>query len=159
MTTSAPLSGSVRRVFGALHVSTETDKAIVGRFFDQAIDQRHYDVIDEVVASNFVLHSALLGEVHGGDAYKQSVLGLLNPCPDFHATVEDLMGAEGDTVVTRLTYRGTDTGGFVKGHAATGKPFEFGAIYIWRLSNGKLAELWQEADRVRLLQQLGILSA
>ena len=75
--------------------------------------------------------------MHGSDAYKQSVLGLLNPCPDFHATVEDLIGAEGDTVVTRLIYRGTDTGGFVRGHAATGKPFEFGAIYIWRLSNGK----------------------
>jgi predicted ester cyclase len=111
-------------VLGALHVSTETDKAVVSRFFEQAINQRHYDVIDEVVASDFVLHSALLGEVHGGDAYKQSVLGLLNPCPDFHTTVEDLIGAEGDTVVTRLTYRGTDTGGFVKGHAATGKPFE-----------------------------------
>ena len=138
---------------------TETDKAVVGRFFDEAINQRHYDVIDEVVASDFVLHSALLGEVHGRDAYKQSVLGLLNPCPDFRATVEDLISAEGDTVVSRLTYRGTDRGGFVKGHAATGKPFEFGAIYIWRLSNGKLAELWQEADRVRLMQQLGILSA
>jgi predicted ester cyclase len=78
-----------------------------------------------------------------------------NICPDFQATVEDLIGADGDTVVTRLTYRGTDTGGFVKGRAATGKPFEFGAIYIWRLANGKVVELWQEADRMRLMQQLG----
>jgi steroid delta-isomerase-like uncharacterized protein len=138
-------------------MSTEAQKAIVGRFFEEAINQRKYEVIDELVASDFVLHSAVLGEVHGGDAYKRSVLGLVNPCPDFHATVEDLIGAEGDTVVTRLTYRGTDTGGFVKGHAATGKPFEFGAIYIWRLANGKLAELWQEADRVRLMQQLALL--
>jgi len=139
-------------------MSGETDKAVVGRFFEEAINQRRYEVIDELVASDFVLHSALLGEVHGGDAYKQSVLGLLNPCPDFRATVEDLIGAEHDMVITRLTYRGTDTGGFVRGHAATGKRFEFGAIYIWRLSNGKLAELWQEADRVRLMQQLGILA-
>jgi predicted ester cyclase len=139
-------------------MSGEADKAVVGRFFEEAINHRRYEVIDELVASDFVLHSALLGEVHGGDAYKQSVLGLLNPCPDFRATVEDLIGAEHYTVATRLTYRGTDTGGFVRGHAATGKRFEFGAIYIWRLSNGKLAELWQEADRVRLMQQLGILA-
>jgi hypothetical protein len=84
-----PYLGGSAESIGALHVSTEPDKAVVRRFFEQAINQRHYDVIDEVVASDFVLHSALLGEVHGGDAYKQSVLGLLNPCPDFHATVED----------------------------------------------------------------------
>src|SRR5438128_5408995 len=34
------------------------------------------------------------------------------------------------------------------------KPFAHGAIYVWRLVDRKLAELWQEADRVRLMQQL-----
>jgi predicted ester cyclase len=82
----------------------------------------------------------------------------LNACPDLHATVDDLLAAEADTVVARLTYRGTDTGGFLRGYPATGRPFEFGAIYIWRLRGGKLAELWQEADRVRLMQQLGHLA-
>jgi hypothetical protein len=38
------------------------------------------------------------------------------------------------------------------------EPFEFGAIYIWRLADGKVAELWQEADRVRLMQQLDVLA-
>src|SRR5262249_42875467 len=139
-------------------MSSDLNKAVVLRLFDEAINERRFDVLDEIVATDFVLHSALLGEVHGGDAYKRSVLGLLTPCPDFHATVHGLMGADGDTVVTRLTYSGTDTNGFVGGHRATGKPFEFGAIYIWRLSNGKLVELWQEADRLRLLQQLGLVA-
>ena len=83
---------------------------------------------------------------------------MLTPCPDFHATVHDLIGAEDDTVVTRLTYRETDTSGFVGGHPASGKPFAFVAIYIWRLTNGKLVELWQEPDRLRLLQQLGLVA-
>jgi hypothetical protein len=30
-------------------------------------------------------------------------------------------------------------------------------MYIWRLRDGKLAELWQGADWVRLMQQLGFL--
>ena len=128
---------------------SEADKAIVLRF----------DVLDEIVSPDFILHSSLLGEVRGDGAYKQSVMGLVSACPNFHATVEDLIGGERDTVVTRVTYRGTDTSGFVKGHAATGKPFEFGGIYIWRLVNGKLAELRQESDRVRLMQQLGLLAS
>ena len=137
-------------------MSSDADKAVVLRLFEEVINKRQFDVLDEVVATDFVLHSALLGEVHGGASYKQSVLGLLDACPDLHATVADVIAGERDVVVTRLTYRGTDTGGFVRGHSATGRPFEFGAIYIWRLANGKLVELWQEADRVRLLQQLGL---
>jgi len=139
-------------------VADEAHKAIIARFFEQAVNQRNYPVIDELVAPSFVLHSALLGDVHGGDAYKQSVLGLMDTCQDLHATVQDLIAAEDDSVVARLTYRGTDTGGFVRGYAATGKPFEFGAIYIWRLANSKIVELWQESDRLRLMQQLGIVN-
>lgn len=60
-------------------------------------------------------------------------------------------------MVARLTYRGTDSGGFVRGYPATGKPFEFTAIYLWRLIDSKVAKLWQEADRARLMQQLEIL--
>jgi steroid delta-isomerase-like uncharacterized protein len=136
----------------------EDDKAVVARFTEEVTNRRHFDVFDELVAADFVLHSALLGEVRGSAAYKQSVLSTLNACPDLHATVDDLIGAEADTVVVRLTYRGTDTGGFLRGYPATGKPFVFAAIYIWRLSGGRLAELWQEADRVRLMQQLGLLA-
>jgi predicted ester cyclase len=136
-------------------MSTEEDKAVVRRLFDEAVNQRRFDVLDEVVGTDFVLHSALLGEIHGGDAYKQSVRDLLDPCPDFRATVEDLIGADGDAVVARLTYRGTDPGGFIRGRATSGMRFEFGANYIWRLANGKLVELWQEADRMTLMQQLG----
>ena len=51
-------------------MATEAHKAIVRRFFEQAVNRRLYDVIDELVASDFVLHSALLGEVYGGGAYK-----------------------------------------------------------------------------------------
>jgi steroid delta-isomerase-like uncharacterized protein len=137
----------------------DDNQAVVWRFFDEAINQRNYELFDELVASDFTLHSSIMGEIHGRDAYKQSSLVLLNSSQDFHVTVNDLLSAENDTVVARLTYRGIDTGGFVKGQPATGKPFEFTAIYVWRLTNGKLAELWQEADRLRLMQQLGLISA
>lgn len=133
-------------------------KAIVARFTEEVTNKRHFDVFEELVAADFVLHSALLGEVRGGEAYKKSVVSVSNACPDLHATIEQLIDAEDDKVVARLTDRGTDTGGFLRGQPATGKSFEFGAIYIWRLHDGKLAELWQEADRLRLMQQLDLLA-
>ena len=138
-------------------MSSDDNKALVRRLFEEGVNQRHYEVVDELVAPDFVLHSALIGEVRGRAAYKQSVVALLEPAPDLRATIEDLIAGERETIIARLTYRGTDTGGFVRGHPATGKRFEFTAIYIWRLAEGQVTELWQEADRVRLLQQLGII--
>jgi hypothetical protein len=44
-----------------------------------------------------------------------------------------------------LTYRGTDTGEFLKGLAATGEPVEFGAIYIWPIVDNKHAEHGRKA--------------
>jgi predicted ester cyclase len=140
-------------------LTSDANRGIVRRLYDEAINQRKYDVLDELVAPNFILHSAILGEIRGGEAYKQSAQALLKASEDIHATVDDLIGGENDTVIARLTYRGADTGGFVKGHLATGKPFEFTAIYVWRLANGKLAELWQEADQLRLMRQLGLIAA
>ena len=96
-----------------------------------------------------------------GSAHPEPTIGASRDDPGAPAervTVEDLLAGENDTVVARLTYRGTDIGGFVKGYPPTGKPFAFTAIYIWRLATGKLAELWQEADQVRLMRQLGLLS-
>jgi len=34
------------------------------------------------------------------------------------------------------------------------KPFAYRAIYVWRVFDRKLAELWRDADRARLMQQL-----
>lgn len=139
-------------------MSVEDQKAMVRRLFEEGVNRRNYDVIDELIAPDFILHSVILGDLHGAAAYKQSVQALLDPCPDFRATVEETIGGENDTVIARVTYRGTDTGGFVQGHPPTGRRFEFTAMYIWRVANGMVAELYQEADRARLLQQLGVLS-
>jgi steroid delta-isomerase-like uncharacterized protein len=136
----------------------EVEKTLVARLMDEVINQRHFDVLDKLVSPDFVLHSALLGEIRGGEAYKQSVMATLNACPDLHASIDDLLSVEEHKVMVRLTYRGTDTDGFLKGHPATGKSFEFTAIYLWKFGDGRLSELFQESDRLRLMQQLGVLA-
>ena len=47
------------------------------------------------------------------------------------------------------------TGGVLPGAAPTGKPFGFTGLYLRRVIDGRWAELWQEVDRLRLVQQLG----
>lgn len=127
------------------------------RIFEEGLNQRNYAVWDELFAADFVAHSAVLGEMHGVEAVKRSFAGFVTPAPDFQATVEDvIMG--GDKLVVRITYRGSDQGSFF-GRPATGKRFVLTALYLLRVVDGRVVELWQEADRLGMMQQLGALPA
>ena len=68
-------------------------------------------------------------------------------------SVEDQV-AEGETVVTRMTLRGTHHGAF-RGIPPTGKQIAVSLIGIDRFKNGKFAEQWSQLDNLGLLQQLG----
>jgi predicted ester cyclase len=79
----------------------------------------------------------------------------LDASPDFRITIEDLV-AEADKVAVRRTYEGTHRGGPLLGIPATGKRLQFGGISIFRLANGRIAEHWEQLDRLTLMQQLGV---
>jgi ketosteroid isomerase-like protein len=55
-----------------------------------------------------------------------------------------------------VTARGVHKGEFM-GMPPTGKPIVMTGIEIFRLKNGKIAELWGEANLMGLMHQLGIL--
>jgi predicted ester cyclase len=61
-------------------------------------------------------------------------------------------------VVIRWTMRATHQGELM-GIAPTGKPVTVTGIDIFRLSAGKLAEMWQNWDQLGMLQQVGALPA
>lgn len=76
---------------------------------------------------------------------------------DLHVTIEDLM-QDGDRVTARFTARGIHRGEFM-GLPPTGKPIVMTGIEIFRVQNGKIVELWGEANLIGLMHQLGILPA
>jgi steroid delta-isomerase-like uncharacterized protein len=73
--------------------------------------------------------------------------------PDFHTTIEDMV-AEGDKVVTRWRARGTHQGEF-RGIAPTGNEMEITGIGIFRFSEGKVVESWDNFDQLGMMRQLG----
>ena len=82
----------------------------------------------------------------------------LDAIPDFRVTIEELV-AEGDKVAVRRSYEGTHSGGPLLGIPATGKRLQFGSISIFRLADGRIAEHWEQLDRLALMQQLGVVPA
>lgn len=75
--------------------------------------------------------------------------------PDLRIEIDELIVA-GDTVVLRVTFRGTDTGGYA-GRAPTGRSVEEWAVTIMHFEHDKVVKEWVGADKLGLFIQLGVL--
>jgi steroid delta-isomerase-like uncharacterized protein len=137
---------------------SEQNKAMVRRAIDEVWNRGNYAAVDDLVASDIVIHASTpAGEIHGPDGIRQFYSALRKAFPDLHFTIEDQI-AEGDRVVTRWVAHGTHTGEF-QGIPPTGKRGTFMGIDIDRIVNGKVVECWPTADELGLLQQLGVIPA
>ena len=132
-------------------MTTDDNKALVQRFFEEVINQRNQAALDQFAHPGGVNHTVPPGMPQEANQF----LGqYLNAFPDVKATVEDLM-ADGDKVVARVSYRGTHQGAF-RGIPPTGKQIAVTGINIFRIANGQLVEHWGLTDRLAVLQQLGV---
>ena len=134
-------------------MSTEQNKAIVRQMVEEIFNRGNLSRLDEFVAPDFVEHEEL---PPGMDA-KQMTIMLRSAFPDFKATIDDIV-AEGDKVVIRQTWTGTQKGEWM-GIPPTGKSVSFGVIDIIRIAGGKFVEHWGQMDSMGMMQQLGIIPA
>ena len=141
-------------------MSSENNKASVRRWTEEGVNQGKVAVFDELAAPNWVNHDPSFPHVRTVEDYKRFITETRNAFPDFHVTIEDVI-AEGDQVVMRSTWRGTNTGDFVTPIPlpATGKQVSVTGITIVRMAFGKGVEVWNEADSLGLYQQLGLIPA
>ena len=139
-------------------MSVEQDKALVLRFVEEIFNRGNMSVVDEVFAADFVEHEELpAGIPRDREGVIQLTTMLRSAFPDFKATIEDII-AEGDKVVIRQTWRGTQKGEFM-GIPPTGKSVSVGVIDIIRMADGKVVEHWGQMDSMGLMQQLGAIPA
>ena len=88
------------------------------------------------------------------EGVKKAINNLHNAFPDFSLTIKDMV-TDGDKVWGRMWGQGTHKGQFGP-MPPTGKTFEITVIDIMRFTDGKLVEHWGVADRLALMEQLGM---
>ena len=135
-------------------MSTEENKAIVRRFFEEGPSKGDLDAANKLLAPNFILHVPIPCSP-GIQGINDVIMACRAVFEDLNVTVEDMV-AEGDKVAARFTAHGTHNGAFM-GLPPTGKPIAMTGMEIFRIENGRIAELWGEANLLGLMQQLGIL--
>ena len=140
-------------------MSIEENKALVRRYFEDA--SHHPDACDEIFAPSFrfhaIQHASVTPQVveSNPESEKAAYVWLKTVWGDWTMTIDEMM-AEGDRVMVQWTFHGTHQGEF-NGLAPTGKQVSYSGINIFRIAEGKIAEVWDLFDRLWLWQQLGVL--
>ncbi len=135
-------------------MATEQNKASFRRMLEEVFNKGNVSLVDEFLAPDFIEREELPpGFPPGREGVKVLVSVFRSAFPDFKATIDDMI-AEGEKVVVRTTWRGTQKGEFM-GIPPTGKNVSFGVIDIIRFAGDKGVEHWGIMDSTSLMQQLG----
>jgi predicted ester cyclase len=125
-------------------MSVEENKAVVRRYLEEMVNGADYALAEELIALDYVNHTAGGGIGSGRAGYVEGLRALHMAFPDWHVTIEEMIG-EGDVVMDRFTLRATHTGS-ANGIAATGRRIEALGMHMWRLAGGRLVEGWYVTD-------------
>ena len=129
-------------------------KELTRLFMEEAWHKGNLNVVDEHFTDDFVSH---MPPYPDGDkeALKQRITDTRSSYPDLHVTIDEII-AEGDTIVTRWTFRGTQTGASpVLGIQPSGQKVTFTGCTVVHSVDGKMAEAWEYTDWLSLMQQIG----
>ena len=138
-------------------MSIEQNKATVQRFFELYDSGNIEQIEKELLDPNVRVYLTGMPRPLNAAEFAQSGLAYHQAFPDHHSAIEAQV-AEGDTVVTRSTFRGTHRGD-LQGIPPTGKTVTFQQVNIQRLADGRIVEAWAFYDQFSVLQQLGVIPA
>jgi steroid delta-isomerase-like uncharacterized protein len=132
----------------------ERNRSVVRRF-GEAVNNRRLDLLDELVAPDFVRRSQATPwvQICSRDDFKRFLQEDWAGVPDGQTSVRFLL-AEGECVAFYNTYAGTQTGQWGP-IPPTNKRFELEISGVFRIADGRIAELWITWDNLALLTQLG----
>ncbi len=139
-------------------MSIESNKAAVRRFYDLT-NAGNLASVNTLFDSRAVFHLPGSPSPIDIQTYIQQYEDFLQAFPDGKEMVDDLI-AEGDYVVARTTFRGTNRGPspMMGITSATNKQVVLPAVSINRLGpDGKIVERWDEYDTLNMMIQLGLI--
>ncbi len=133
--------------------TADANGALAMRIANEVWNDGNMDVVDEILAPNYVRHNPKSWEpamVDGPEAFKEYVGMVHDMYPDFKLEVHNRM-ASGDMVASNWTVTGT--------HKESGKPISVDGLVMTRYENGKAVEEWMTFDTLSLAKQIGMVPA
>lgn len=122
-------------------MSTEENKQVAERVFEEILGEGNLDAANELVADDYKLNEPP-GFPPGKEGVRTLTQAYRSGFPDIKMSVEDVIG-EGDQVALRWSASGTHRGEFM-GIPPSGQKVEVRGITWLRFKEGQVAEEWTE---------------
>ena len=131
-------------------------QSMIRKIYEEAFNQGNVDILDEVIAEDYVRHQPPYAEVKGIAQFKRFVTDVRNGYTGFSIDLEEIIMAEQASVV-RVVLRGKHTGQTPTVQAPpTGKQIAMTGCTVSHWKDGKIVEEWVYNDYLGLTQQFGV---
>lgn len=150
-TTSMSFAQAPKKTSTRMNKETTTNKAIITGLFNQALNQRNFELLHNLISPEYTGPA----NTKGAEGFKAPLLPLIHAFPDIQWNLHQLI-AEDSMVFVRWTISASHQQDF-NNIPATGKKVISGGMGIYTLSHGKVISSNIITDRVDFLQQLNIL--
>jgi steroid delta-isomerase-like uncharacterized protein len=134
---------------------SDANKATYREYVEEVWNRGNLAAMDHYFAEDHYDNDAPPGQGDGLAGLKPTFAMFQQAFSDIHVSVDQQI-AEGDKVVSRITFNGTHRGPFF-GIPATGRRVAVKQMHILRFENGKMAEHWVNSDDLSMLRQLGVI--
>jgi steroid delta-isomerase-like uncharacterized protein len=131
----------------------ENNKDLINAYTDDFINQQDIAAFENYFATDLIFHNTD-GDVNY-EQQKEFLRAVFIAFPDLHE-MSDVLIAEGDQVARVYNAKGTFKEEFM-GIPPTGKQVVVKGIQVFRIFEGKIAEVWSSSDDLGMMQQLGVI--
>lgn len=134
-------------------MGVEENKENIRRQVEECWNKGDLSGVSELISPNYVYH-ALRRDRKGHDGFKEWVTVWRTACPDYHMTIDEIVG-EDDAVSVRLSWTATFTGDFMD-IPPTGNKISMTEARFYHFKDGKDLGPSLYGNWPSLFQQMGI---
>jgi len=140
--------------FGQDTTLLNTNKKIVTRYFDEAINRQKLNRMEEFFSPDYLWHQMNGKDVHSSQdsSHISALRSLFTAIPDVHYAIDQVI-AEGDMVALNTTATGTAKSEMF-GLPTGQKKVRVKQMFFFRLKDNKITEEWEVVDVDGLMAQL-----
>ena len=137
--------------------SVRANERVVEAFLQDVVNEHHSGDAASFLNPDTQWSGGTVGTITGSANVAGLFAGVVAAFPDAHITIDDIFG-QGDQVVVRVVVSGTQEGPIL-GIPASGRHVQWDGVDVYRLSHGKISNIWAGDDWTAILNDTGTYKA